>query len=206
MIKKWTNLLDNMKRLISICTLLLFLNCKEKVELPIISATINELGEKEIYRINNFYFTNQFGEDFGTQNTIGNIYIANFFFTSCPSICPPMRNKLIDIATTFKDKNDFIILSFTIDPANDTVSVLKKYATSLRIPNKKWFFLRGTDKELLKIADKFRTSFSKKEDSIDFYHSSFVALVDKKQQIRGFYNILDEASFEELKEDIQKLK
>ena len=112
-----------------------------------------------------------------------------------------MRAKLIDLANTFKNEK-LMILSFTIDPENDSIPVLKEYAEATEIAPHKWRFLSGDSIQLSHIAKKFRTSFSKNNDGTDFYHSSFIALVDSKQRIRGFYNILEEEAVLLLKKDV----
>jgi len=179
----------------------LFACCSPKKELPILSNYIDENGIKKSYLIDDFQFTNQLGKNFTAENTKNKIHITNFFFTSCPSICPPIREKLIDIATTFQKEN-LIILSFTIDLKHDSIPVLKSYSEATSIPKNKWVFLKGSSSELSKIAKKFKTSFSNSSNSGDFYHSSYVALIDTKQQIRGFYDILNEEAIKLLKEDI----
>lgn len=179
----------------------LFTCCSSKKELPILSNYIDENGIQKSYLIDDFQFTNQLGKTFTDKNTKNKIHIANFFFTSCPSICPPMRERLIDIATTFQKEN-FLVISFTIDLKNDSISVLNNYSNATGISKDKWVFLKGSSSELSKIANKFKTSFSNSNNSGDFYHSSFVALVDTKQQIRGFYDLLNEEAILLLKEDI----
>lgn len=182
----------------------IFVCCSPKKELPILSNYIDENGAKKSYLIDDFQFTSQLGKIFTDENTKNKIHIVNFFFTSCPSICPPMREKLIDIATTFQKEN-LLVLSITIDLKLDSISVLNHYSDATSIPKDKWVFLKGSPSELSKIAKKFKTSFSNSNNSGDFYHSSYVALVDTQQQIRGFYDILNEEAVILLKEDISML-
>lgn len=193
-----------MRPLVSLI-LLLFLSCRHTSidNLPILSYTIDASGKKNYYTIKYEGFTNQLGEAFSTENTKGKIYIANFFFTRCPSICPPMRNELISIAEEFSEENNFMIISHTIDPEHDSVSVLKAYAEATGIPETKWQFLRASEDKTKQQAELYMTNFKPNEDGSDFYHSSLVALVDKQQHIRGFYNILVFEDVERLKNDIQ---
>lgn len=194
-----------MKSLVSLI-LLLFLSCQTSTDnLPILSYKVDDSGQKNYYKINYEGFTNQLGEAFSTENTKGKIYIANFFFTRCPSICPPMRNELISIAEEFSEENNFIMISHTIDPEHDSVSVLKAYAEATDIPESKWQFLMASEDKTKQQAELYMTNFKPNEDGSDFYHSSFVALVDKQQQIRGFYNILVPEDAKRLKNDIQIL-
>lgn len=185
--------------IIFIC--LFFMKCTPSIDLPILNNYIDDNGVKQNYLINNFKFITQDGAFFTQENTKNKVQIANFFFTSCSSICPPMRKKLINIATKFDQKN-LILLSFTIDIKNDSIENLKKYSIATGISKHKWYFLKGSRNELTKIAMKFKTSFRNVNNSIDFYHSSFVALVDTKQQIRGFYDILNNEEAKNLEDDI----
>lgn len=185
---------------------LVALSCKSSTEtLPVLSYTINDNGQKAYYTITYSGFTNQLGQDFSTENLKENICIANFFFTRCPSICPPMRNALIDIAETVSDENDLLIISHTIDPEHDSVAVLKDYAETTGIPPNKWQFIRASETRTKAQAKQYMTNFKPNNDGTDFYHSSYVALIDKQQQIRGFYDILVEADVSRLLQDITLL-
>ena len=179
-------------------------NFQEK-NLPILSFKINEMGVKEYYTISYKDFTNQFNEKFTTDNIKNKVCIANFFFTRCPSICPPMRQELIKLAENLKDIDDFMIISHTIDMSYDSVEILNNYWQTTEIPAIKWQFLRSSEANTKAQAKQFMTNFRPNEDGSDFYHSSFVALIDKKQQIRGFYNTSTPIEMERLTEDIKVL-
>ncbi|GAA3567903.1 hypothetical protein GCM10022395_17490 [Snuella lapsa] len=181
------------------------LSCTSKTQLPVLSNYIDNNGKKVNYRIENFEFKNQLNLKVTEKNTKEKVYVANFFFTRCPSICPKMKTALTGIAHTYKDIDDFIILSFSIDPKNDSVPILEAYANSTGIPHLKWHFLNGNKNQLDHVAKLFRTSFEPLNYGIDFYHSSFAALVDKNQEIRGFYNLLDQQSITKLMEAIDFL-
>ncbi len=197
-----------MYRFVSLLSLLLFLGCTHyETQLPILSYTINSNGNKTFYTISydDDKFYNQSGTVFTTENLKNKVVIANFFFTRCPSICPPMRHKLIGIAETFSEASDFMILSHTIDPKNDTTEVLKVYADQTEIPSTTWQFISATENETKAIAKQYMTNFKPNEDDTDFYHSSYVALIDKQQQIRGFYNLLVDEEIERLEKDLELL-
>lgn len=194
-----------MNRALLFFIVLLFSCQSEWSKLPILSFTFDENGKKEFYAIDDFQLTNQLGKEFTNNDTHGKVYIANFFFTKCPSICPPMRNSLVEIANHFKDEDAFMIVSHTIDPENDTVKVLKEYADNTSIPTNKWIFLTGEKSVIVSVARKYMTSFKKTEDGSDFYHSSFTMLIDKNQKIRGFYNTLIENDMIKLQKDISLL-
>lgn len=174
-------------------------------ELPVLSYKIDDDGKKVNYSVTYEGFTNQLSDSFSTKNIESKVFIANFFFTRCPSICPPMRNELLSIAGTFKSDEDFMIVSHTIDPDNDSVEVLKKYADVTEIPSNKWQFVRSSEENTREQANQYMTNFKPNEDGADFFHSSYVVLVDKKKQIRGFYNLLVVEEVERLKIDVRTL-
>ena len=176
----------------------------EKI-LPILSFKVNEEGIKEYYTITYDGFVNQFNENFTTDNLRGKVCTANFFFTRCPSICPPMRLELIKVADALEEYKDFMMISHTIDMDHDTADVLYAYWEATGIPAETWQFLRASEPNTKAQAKQFMTNFRPNEDGSDFYHSSFVALIDKKQQIRGFYNTSTPIEMDRLIEDIKLL-
>ncbi len=184
----------------------LLISCQSANEdLPILSYTINSDGEKETYSITYSDFTDQDGKDVPTKRLNNKIVVANFFFTSCPSICPPMRMQLIEVANTFIDENQVLLVSHSIDQKNDTVEVLKSYSEATDIPTSKWLFVTSSEENTKQQAKQFMTNFKPNEDGTDFYHSSYAALLDEQQMIRGFYNILIPEEVERLKEAIKTL-
>lgn len=195
-----------MKRLRFLFIILLLVSCQSKVEeLPILSYKINSEGEKEFYSITYSGFTNQDGESVSTASIQNKIVIANFFFTRCPSICPPMRTELITIAKEFLTDESILLISHSIDPKNDTVEVLKNYAEATEIPSHKWLFVTSTEENSKELASQFMNNFKPNKDGTDFYHSNYVALLDENQMIRGFYNSLIPDEIKRLKEDIKYL-
>ena len=181
-------------------------SCKsDTTELPILSFNYVD-GTKKLYKIDGFEFTNQDGKTITEISTKGKVHTINFFFTSCPSICPPMRIKQQGIAEAFSSESNFKQYSISIDFKNDTLEQLKYYSKIHDINSKQWELLRAPSKTDLKtIANQLKTNFRPNEDGTDFYHSSYVALIDKEQYIRGFYNLLLDAEVELLKTDITKL-
>lgn len=174
-------------------------------ELPILSYTINSKGQKEYYTITYSDFINQDGQEVSTTTIKDKIVVSNFFFTRCPSICPPMRNVMISIANDFRNEDDLILISHTIDPENDTRNVLKNYANNTKIPTEKWLFVRSSEARTKRQAKEFMTNFRPNEEGTDFYHSSYVSLIDKNQMIRGFYNVLVAEEVQRLKRDIKSI-
>lgn len=195
-----------MKTLILLFGIILFSGCKpETNSLPVLSYKVNADGEKEIYSINYSGFTNQNGEEITNKTFENKVVIANFFFTTCPSICPPMRTELIKIAHEFKEDDEVLLISHTIDPKNDTTEVLKNYSESTEVNIDKWLFARSDTENTKSLAKQLMTNFRPYEDGTDFYHSSYATLIDKDQKIRGFYNVLVTEDVKRLIEDIKLL-
>jgi protein SCO1/2 len=186
--------------------LLVFISCKDNTsDLPVLSFNYID-GEKELYKIDDFEFTNQHGETITSTTTEGKVHTMNFFFTSCPSICPPMRIKQQEIAETFLEEDHFMQYAISIDFQHDTVNKLRNYAERHRMNLEHINLLRApSEKKLQEIADLLKTNFKPNEDGTDFNHSSFVALIDKDHYIRGFYDILLDTDVLLLKDDIKKL-
>lgn len=193
-------------KLLKFIPILILFGCQSKTkELPILSYKMDADGYTTYYTVNYDNFTNQRNQSFTTQQIENKVLIANFFFTSCPSICPPMRNELIRIADNFKNQDDFLIVSHTIDPLNDTLEVLENYSETTGVSSERWQFLRSSIENTKKQAHVYMTNFQPNEDGTDFYHSSYVALIDKSQQIRGFYNLLVYDEVDRLIKDIEHL-
>lgn len=195
-----------MKRVLFFLIVTLIVSCQSSPEdLPVLSYKIDSNGNKEVYAITYSNFTDQNGEQVSNKTINDKIIVANFFFTQCPSICPPMRMQLIDVANEFIDEDQLILISHSIDIAYDTVSVLKTYSENTQIPSSKWLFITSNEENTKNQAKQFMTNFKPKNDGTDFYHSSYAALVDKNQMIRGFYNILITEEVQRLKVDIKTL-
>jgi protein SCO1/2 len=193
-------------RFCSLLIILLVLSCQSsKNDLPVLSYKINPEGNKDYYTISYLGFTDQNGMQVSTETIENKILIANFFFTSCPSICPPMRNELIKISNEFFNEKDVLLISHSIDPKNDTIEVLKNYSEATEVPSSKWLFVKSSEANTKKQAQQFMTNFKPNKYGTDFYHSSYVALVDKNQMIRGFYNSLVSEDIVRLKADIRML-
>ena len=143
-----------------------------------------------IHRITDFTFTNQEGLSFGSSNLKGKIYVADFFFTICPSICPKMTSNLAKVLDAF-EINDIQLVSFSVMPWVDSVSILKEYADLKGIDQDQWNLLTGPKKEIYQLAR--QSYFAEKEigldkDSNEFLHTENFVLVDQKGRIRGVYN------------------
>ncbi|WP_460219291.1 SCO family protein [Psychroserpens sp. MEBiC05023] len=178
---------------------------KQNTELPVLSYNYLD-GKKVPYTIDTFKFINQDGDTITGESTKGKVHTINFFFTTCPSICPPMRLKQQDIMETFSGEDSFKQYSISIDFKRDSIEQLQYYSKLHGINSAQWHLLRASSEaELEEMATLLKTNFKPNEDGTDFYHSSYVALIDKKQFIRGFYDILKVEEVALLKQDIEHL-
>jgi protein SCO1 len=159
------------------------------------------------HSIGDFEFTDHNNNKVSQQTLNGKIYVTEYFFTTCKSICPVMNNNLIGIYKQFKDKKDFLILSHTVDPGTDSVPVLKRYADAHGVTDDKWLFVTGNKKELYDLARKSYLLDASEGNGgeEDFVHTQNFALVDKDKHIRGFYDGTDSAEVIRLAQDIKLL-
>jgi protein SCO1/2 len=165
-------------------------------------------GNKRDHRIPEFSFISQDNEPAGTEKWAGNIVIADFFFTRCPSICPQMTNNMKKVQEAFKDDEEIILWSFTVDPEGDNPDRLKKFSEKFGIDNSKWTLVTGDKKELYRLARNGFMMVAAEGDGgpHDFIHSEKLVLVDKQRRIRGYYDGTNEKEVEHLIKDIKKLK
>lgn len=167
-----------------------------------------KVQEDTIHKIAPFSFTDQLGEQTGSEWVKGKIYVANFFFTTCSGICPKMTGNLRLVADTFAYTDDVRILSFSVTPEVDTVLSLHSYAKGNHINSQQWRLLTGDKSEIYKLA---RQSFFAEEepgfnkDSSEFLHTEHVVLIDRGGHIRGIYNGTVVLDMIKLTEDIKTL-
>jgi protein SCO1/2 len=158
--------------------------------------------------IPNFSFIDQNNDTVTNQNYIGNkIYVADFFFTSCPTICPKMKTQMSRLYKHFIDNESVAFLSHTIDPRHDTVPVLKEFASNLGVKGNQWRFVTGEKEKIYEVGLKGYMATAKEDSTADggFIHSGAFILVDKNQRVRGIYDGTISAEVDELKADIDIL-
>ena len=155
-----------------------------------------------------FKYINQYGDSTGSKNLDGKIYVADFFFTSCPSICPIMQRNMLNVYNAFKNNADFKIISFTIDPKHDSVPVLKNYADKLGVTGNSWWFLRGDRDSVYRIAsNSYLVGVSQDSTAAGGYvHQGYFVLVDKQKRVRGSYDGTDMKQVSQLIDDIKILQ
>lgn len=156
-----------------------------------------------------FSFTNQDGATITEKQTDGKVYVAEYFFTTCQSICPIMNSNMKKVYEVYKAEPRFLILSHTSDPDNDNVARLKFYADSMKVNTERWMFLTGRKDSLYNTA---RISYLLDDPANNagnihqqFLHTQFFALVDKSGKVRKIYDGLKKKEVQELTEDIANL-
>jgi len=157
------------------------------------------------HKVRPFKLKNQFGKEVGLEDWGGKIIIADFFFTSCPSICPKLTRNMKKLQTAFKKTDSLVrFVSFTVDPVRDTVQALKAYGDKFGIDHDTWFMLTGNRNELYDIAlNEFKASIAS-NGNIDtgFIHTDRFFLLDRDRVVRGWYNGLDSANLDKLIKDV----
>ncbi len=164
--------------------------------------------KKKYHTIADFSLVNQNGDTI-TQNDYSNkIYVADFFFTTCQTICPIMTKNMYDVQKATITDKDIMLLSHTVTPEIDTVAQLKRYANEKNVNSSKWNLVTGDKKQIYDLARK--SYLAVKDDGIgDPYgmiHTENFMLIDKKRQIRGFYDGTNTEEIERLLDDIKTLK
>lgn len=163
------------------------------------------------HKIQEFSFTDQSGKSYGSKELKNKIYVAEYFFTTCGTICPVMNAEMQRVQAAYKGNDRFKIVSFTVDPETDTVAQMKIYAEGHGADPKQWHFLTGEKKELYKLA---RRSFfvlkpaeaaNQGDVGSDFIHTNYFVLVDTQKRIRGYYDGTNSKEVDKLIRDIQRL-
>lgn len=167
----------------------------------------NTNSDTSYHTVKPFMFINQHGEKVTEETVKGKIYVTDFFFTTCQSICPIMSSELERVYKTFSANKDILILSHTVSPEEDSIDVLMDYAKLHGVKDKRWLFLTGEKKHLYDMA---RTSYllnaeEGNGDENDFIHTQNFALVDKERHLRGFYDGTDSLDVSRLITDIKLL-
>ena len=202
--------------LFSIAAVALFYKILKPVEtLPIYQpAEVNEklvdssvIHVSKYHKISDFKLINQNGKEITEEFYKDKIYVADFFFTTCQDICPIMTKNMYQLQEKLKNYNDILFLSHTVIPEIDTVQQLKKYAIENKIDESRWNLVTGDKKQIYDLA---RKSYLAVEDTefgdYDMIHTENFMLIDKKRQIRGFYDGTDDLEIQRLLNDIEILK
>lgn len=196
-----------------------FMSQPKEKKLPVINPmdVEEEMVDPELLRIGyghkigSFRFANQDGKTIADDEVGGKVYVAEYFFTTCKSICPIMNKEMQRVHAAYKNENDFRILSFTVDPETDTVAQMKRYADEHGANDGKWHFLTGKKEDLYDLARKsyfvLRPAEAQNlgDAGSDFIHTNNFVLVDRESRIRGYYDGTSKKEVDKLIKDIGRL-
>lgn len=201
--------------LVSAVSIFLFYRVLNRKTLPVFDPSdVNpELVDSTIqyksrfHKIVDFSFTNQNGKTVTQKDYEGKIYVADFFFTTCGSICPKMTTNLVEVQKAILNNPKVMLLSHTVTPEIDSVPVLKAYAIKNGVIDSKWNLVTGDKKDIYTMARKsyLAVKLGKPDELYDMVHTENFVLVDSKRRVRGFYDGTDKKEIERLIEDINWL-
>jgi protein SCO1 len=166
-----------------------------------------EIIDTIYHQVPDFEFISQDSLPVNQTAFAGKIYVTDFFFTTCPTICPKMKTQMLRIYEQIKNKPNVMLLSHSIDPRHDTPSVLKGFAKNLGVDTKKWVFVTGDKAKIYEIAQKsyMVTAVEDATQPGGVVHSGAFILVDKNRHIRGTYDGTEPEKVDQLIKDIELL-
>jgi protein SCO1 len=203
------NLIKKLTGAILVSTVTFLFSCESSQKpLPILGYRNFVNGDTVYHSIAPFQFVDQDSSLITKETVHGKIYVADFFFTSCRSICPIMKTQMLRVYEVTKTMNDVLLLSHTIDPEYDTVALLHDFAARLDVETSKWHFVTGQKDSIYKIAQTsyFATAMEDKTEPDGFIHSGAFLLIDGKGHIRGKYDGTKEEEVNKLIADIKRLR
>ena len=176
------------------------------VERELVDSTIQHI--KKYHTIADFSLINQNGKTITQEDYKGKIYVADFFFTTCQTICPIMTDNMVVVQERLKNDQEIMLLSHSVTPVIDSVPQLKKYALEKGVDDSKWNLVTGDKKQIYQLARKsyLAVKTDGNGDEYDMIHTENFILIDKKKRIRGFYDGTDSEEIERLLDDIEILK
>lgn len=181
--------------------------CQESAkDLPFIGEKTVVDGKPQHYQIPDWTYTDQDGNPFSHSDLSEYVYVTDFFFVSCPSICPMVMKQMKRIYEAYKDDPRVKLVSFTIDPKRDTPERLKAFSKKLNVDTDKWIFLTGDKEKTFELANKyFIVALEDEEAPGGFDHSGKIILVDKNRHVRSFSEGTEASETPRLIKDIQTL-
>ena len=176
-------------------------------KLPILGERDFVNGDSVYHSIPDFKFINQDGAEVSNKTFEGKIYVSDFFFTTCPTICPVMKKQMLRVYEKFKENSQVGILSHSIDPRHDSVQVLREYVTRLGVKGNMWQFVTGEKDKIYEIGEKsyYVTAGEDSTAAGGIIHSGAFILVDKKRRVRGLYDGTKEEDVTKLMKDMDVL-
>ena len=159
------------------------------------------------HQVADFQFVDQDSSIITPQTFENKIYVTDFFFTSCPTICPVMKKQMLRVYGAFENNNEVALLSHTIDPEYDTVALLHEYAQRLGVKSDKWHFVTGEKDAIYETAQKSYMVTADEDSNAPggFIHSGAFILVDKDRRIRGIYDGTKPEEVDQMMQDMQRL-
>ena len=189
--------------------------CQQSDKLPILGerdVVTKQVDGKTVtdsvyHTIPDFKFVSQYGDTITQATLKGKVYVADFFFTSCPTICPKMKMQLKRVYERFSKNPNVVLLSHTIDPAHDSVPVLREFANQLGVTSKNWLFVTGDRDKIYEIGQNSYMVTAQADSTAPggVVHSGAFILVDKDKHIRGIYDGTTETGVDKLMTDLDKL-
>jgi protein SCO1 len=194
--------------LVFLAFITLFLNAcasDSREKLPVLGEMILENGDTIYPKIPDFEFINQDSQKVTNETFQGKWYIADFFFTSCPTICPKVKKQMLRIYERFEGEERLKILSHSIDTRRDSVPVLKKYAEKIGIESQRWHLVTGPKDDIFGIAPAY-LSIAKEDENAPggFDHSGYIILVDPDRHIRAYCDGTDEVKVSEFMHTLER--
>jgi len=189
-------------------TMLLSCTTPKTAPLPIYGERDVNGADTLYHKIDSFAFVDQDSSLITNETFNGKIYVADFFFTSCRTICPIMKTQMLRVYDSIQNDAGVLLLSHTIDPEYDTVALLHDYADRLGVKSNKWHFVTGNKDDIYRIAQTsyFATAMEDRAEPDGFIHSGAFLLIDTQRRIRGKYDGTKEEDVNRLLVDIRRLK
>lgn len=187
--KQWKGRIFLLAILLLVCSWVLLLS-RAKYEVGTLpyygEKYANENGDTIYHKIENFKLTDHHGKTITHDSLLGKIHLANFFFTTCPSICPAINNNINLVVNKFQNIDDVVFVSYTVDPKTDTIEQLARYAKKYaNQPN--WYFVTGGKSSIYRLAEFSYLAIGSGASNDAFAHTEKVTLIDHKGRIRGVY-------------------
>ncbi len=169
------------------------------------SESVSPLSRLAVHhQLPDFSLTNQRGHAMSLSDLSGKVWVADFIFTTCPTICPPMTEEMVRLQNEFASESELRFVSFSVDPERDTPAVLSRYADDFGVDGRSWAFLTGEKTSIYQLAHEgFNLATGHRGSEI--LHSTRFVLVDRQGKVRGYYDSRSKANLQRLRRDIKTL-